>query len=78
MKLAKIVMKATGSVLLGREAVGIDVDASGRPAYVRYVDPKAPEAVERVGAKVVLANCAPDVLAGLLSRPQRGALRARV
>ena len=73
-KLAKVVMKATGSVLLGREAVGIDVGASGRPAYVRYVDPKAPEVVERVGAKVVLANCAPDVLAGLLSRPQRGAL----
>ena len=74
MKLAKIVMKAGGAVLLGREAVGVDADAQGRAAFVRHVDPKAPEAVERVGAKVVLANCAPDVLAGLLGTPQRGAL----
>jgi phytoene dehydrogenase-like protein len=74
MKLAKVVMKAGGAVLLGREAVGVDADAAGRAAFVRHVDPKAPEAVERVGAKVVLANCAPDVLAGLLVTPLRGAI----
>jgi len=68
MKLARIVMKAGGSVLLGREAVGIDTDATGRPAFVRYLDPKAPEAVERAGAKVVLANCA-----GRFGRPARHA-----
>ncbi len=72
MKLAKVVMKAGGSVLLGREAVGVNADARGHPAFVRYVDPKAPQAVERVGAKIVLANCAPDVLAGLLGMPLRG------
>ncbi len=72
MKLAKVVTKAGGSVLLGREAVGIDTDASGRPAFVRYIDPKASEAVERVAAKIVLANCAPDVLARLLDMTQRG------
>ena len=74
MKLAKIVMKSGGSVLLGREAVGVDTDASGRPAFVRYVDPKVPATVERVGAKAVLANCAPDVLAGLLGMPLRGSV----
>jgi phytoene dehydrogenase-like protein len=74
MKLAKIVMKAGGAVLLGREAVGIDADAAGRAAFVRHVDPKAPEAVERVGSKVVLANCAPGVVAGLLETPLRGAI----
>ncbi|MDR3463597.1 MAG: NAD(P)-binding protein [Beijerinckiaceae bacterium] len=74
MKLAKIVTKAGGSVLLGREAVGVDVDAQGRVAYVRHADPKAPEAPERIGARAVFANCAPDVLAGLLGTPQRGAV----
>ena len=72
LKLAKVVLKAGGSVLLGREAVGVDTDAKGRPAFVRYINPNAPEAVERATAKVVLANCAPDVLAGLLSMPLRG------
>ncbi len=71
MKLARIVMKAGGSVILGREAVGVDTSASGRPAFVRYVDPKAPEVVERASAKVVLANCAPNVLASLLDMPLR-------
>jgi all-trans-retinol 13,14-reductase len=74
MKLAKVVMKAGGSVLLGREVVGIDVDAQGRAAFVRHADRKAPEAAERAGAKVVLANCAPDVLANLFGTPQRGAI----
>ncbi|MGO8798513.1 MAG: phytoene desaturase family protein [Roseiarcus sp.] len=74
MKLAKVVTKAGGAVLLGREAIGVELDAAGRAAFVRHVNPKTPEAVERVGAKVVLANCAPDVLAGLLGAPQRGAV----
>jgi len=74
MKLAKVVMQAGGSVLLGREAVGVDADAAGRPAFVRHAAAKAPAAVERIGAKVVLANCAPDVLAGLVSEPLRGAI----
>lgn len=74
MKLAKIVIKSGGSVLLGREAIGVDTDARGRPAFVRYVDPQVPAAVERVGAKVVLANCAPDVLADLFGMPLRGSI----
>jgi len=72
MKLAKVVMKAKGSVLLGREAVGIDTDARGRPAFVRHIDPKTPDTVERVDAKVIFANCAPNVLASLLGAPLRG------
>ena len=74
MKLAKVVKQAGGSVLLGREAIGIDLDAAGRPAFVRHADPKAREPIERVGAKSVFANCAPDVLVGLFDQPQRGAL----
>ena len=38
MKLAKVVMTQGGSVLLGREARGIDFDSSGRPAFVRHAD----------------------------------------
>ncbi|MGP0057724.1 MAG: phytoene desaturase family protein [Beijerinckiaceae bacterium] len=74
MKLAKVVMKAGGSVLLGREAVGIDADATGRPAFVRHADPKAREAFEKISAKMVLANCAPHVLQGLLDVPLRDAI----
>ena len=72
MKLARVVMKAGGRVLLGREAIGVDIDARGRPGFVRYLDPKARETIERVAANVVLANCAPDVLAGLLGTPLGG------
>ena len=72
MKLAKVVMKAGGTVLLGREAIGVDTDARGRAALVRYIDPKVPGAVERVGTKVLFANCSPNVLAGLLGTRSRG------
>ena len=74
LKLAKIVMKAGGSVLLGREAVGVDLDASGRPAFVRHADSKMLQASERVAAKAVLANCAPHVLKDMLDEPQREAI----
>jgi phytoene dehydrogenase-like protein len=57
---------------LGREAIGVDTDARGRAAFVRYIDPKVPGAIERVGAKVLFANCSPNVLAGLLDTPSRG------
>jgi all-trans-retinol 13,14-reductase len=72
LKLGKVVTNAGGSILLGREVVGVDADATRRPAFVRYADPKAPQAVERVDAGMVLANCAPSVLAGLLDEPLRG------
>ena len=75
MKLAKIVTRAGGRVLLGREAVGID-DAAGRPAFVRHADAKTGGSLERVGAKCVFANCAPDILAGLLAEPLRDAVEA--
>ncbi len=74
MKLAKVAMKAGGSVLLGREAVGVDFDAQGRPAYVRHVDPKNRAMEERVGATQVFANCAPSTLAAMLPERERGAL----
>ena len=74
MKLARVVMKAGGSVLLGREAVGVDLDAEGRPAFVRHVDPKNRAVEERVGAAQVFANCAPTTLTAMLPPSSRGAL----
>ncbi len=74
MKLAKVVMKAGGSVLLGREATGVDLDAEGRPALVRHVDPRNRAAEERVGARQVFANCAPSTLAAMLPETARGGL----
>ncbi len=74
MKLAKVVMKAGGTVLLGREATGVDLDAQGRPAFVRHVDPKNRAAEERVGAAQVFANCAPTTLAAMLPESARGGL----
>jgi phytoene dehydrogenase-like protein len=71
MKLAKVVMKAGGSVLLGRDASGVDIDASGYPAAVRHVDPKTKGDEQRVESKQVLANCAPHVLARMLPDAER-------
>jgi phytoene dehydrogenase-like protein len=74
MKLARVVTKAGGSALLGREAVGVDLDAHGRPAFVRHADPKNRAAEERVGAAQVFANCAPSVLAAMLPESARAGL----
>ncbi len=71
MKLAKSVMKQGGSVLLGREAKGIDFDGSGRPAFVRHADPKTKEDEQRVPTTQVFANCAPHVLAHMLPDAER-------
>jgi phytoene dehydrogenase-like protein len=71
MKLAKSVMKQGGSVMLGREAKGIDFDGSGHPAFVRHVDPKTNEDEQRVPATQVFANCAPHVLARMLPDAER-------
>ncbi len=71
MKLAKIVTKASGSVLLGREANGVEFDIEGRPAYVRHVDPKTKQDEQRIVAKQVFANCAPHVLALMLPDAER-------
>jgi all-trans-retinol 13,14-reductase len=74
MKLAKVVTKAGGSVRLGREASGIDLDASGRPAFVRHVDARSKADEERIGAKQVFANCAPHVLMPMLPPAERAAI----
>jgi phytoene dehydrogenase-like protein len=66
MKLARVVMKAGGTVLLGRDAVGVDLDRSGCPASVRHVETRDKTNEERVCARQVLANCAPHALARML------------
>src|SRR5271165_2703166 len=63
MKLAKVVTRSGGSVLLGRDASAIDFDGSGHPAFVRHIDSKTKADEQRLGAKQVFANCAPHVLA---------------
>jgi phytoene dehydrogenase-like protein len=72
LKLAKVVTNAGGIVQLGREAVAVDADRDGRAACVRHVDAKSRGQEERLGAGLVLANCAPSVLGGMLSEPMRG------
>ena len=71
MKLAKVVTKAGGSVLLGRDASVIDFDGSGHPAFVRHVDSKTKADEQRIAAKQVFANCAPHVLARMLPPDKR-------
>ncbi len=66
MKLAKVVSRAGGSVLLGREAVGVDLAADGRPAAVRHVDSRTGQDTARVETRRIFANCAPHVLAHML------------
>jgi all-trans-retinol 13,14-reductase len=74
MKLARVVTKAGGSVLLGRDASGIDIDGSGHPAVVRHVDTKSRADEQRIGAKQVFANCAPHVLGRMLPPKERAAI----
>jgi all-trans-retinol 13,14-reductase len=74
MKLARIVTKAGGSVLLGRDASAIDFDSSGHPAFVRHVDAKTKADEQRLGARQVFANCAPHVLAHMLPPAERAAI----
>jgi phytoene dehydrogenase-like protein len=75
LKLAKVVTKAGGVVRLGREAVAVEADSDGRPVFVRHVDAKSRGQEERIGARTVLANCAPSVLTAMLSEPMRGSLQ---
>lgn len=73
MKLAKVVRAAGGTILAGREAVAIELDAEGAPVAVRHADPRHRTAEDRVATRRVLANCAPDVLASMLPEPAREA-----
>jgi phytoene dehydrogenase-like protein len=66
MALAKIVNRSGGQVRLGREAVGVDLDAAGRPVAVRHVDAKSRGGEERIEAPLVLTNGAPQALAAML------------
>jgi len=80
-KLAKVVMKATGSVLLGREAVGIDVDASGRPAYCatsiqrrpKWSNASARKSYSPIARRMFWRACSAGRGAARLSAPIAGA-----
>jgi phytoene dehydrogenase-like protein len=76
MKLAQIVMRSGGQVLLNRDATAVDFDAAGAIAGVRHVDTRSREAEARIAATSVFANCAPDVLAQMLPEHERETLDA--
>ena len=71
MKLAKVVTKAGGSVLLGREASGVEFDATAPRPPCGMSDPKTSSEEQRVEARQVFANCAPNVLARMLPDAER-------
>ncbi len=74
MKLAKVVNQAGGSVLLGRDASGVELGASGHPAAVRHVDTKTKGDEQRIEARQIFANCAPHALATMLPDAERATI----
>lgn len=70
-KLARIVKKAGGQVILGRAACGVDMDESGRVNGVRHAAPDG-GGEDRVATRVVLANCAPETIAAMLPADSAG------
>jgi all-trans-retinol 13,14-reductase len=66
LKLAKAITKAGGVVRLGRDVTAIETDADGHVSFVRHVARKAGDNEERIGARVIMANCAPSVASALL------------
>ncbi len=76
MKLAKVVSKAGGLVLLGRDASSVDVDALDRAIVVRHVDARSKGDEQRIEAKQVLANCAPHALGRMLPDAERAKFEA--
>ena len=71
LKLAKAITKAGGVVRLGRAVTAIETDAHGHVSFVRHVARKAGDNEERIGARFVMANCAPSVASMLLPEPAR-------
>ncbi len=76
MKLAKVVSKAGGSVLLGRDASSVDVEALDHAIAVRHVDAKSKGDEQRIVAKQVFANCAPHALGRMLPDAERAKFEA--
>lgn len=74
MKLAKVVNRSGGRVLLGRKAVAIETDGEGRPVAVRHADGKG-GAEDRISTRLVLANCAPLALADMVEESLRPRLQ---
>ncbi len=68
LKLAKAITKNGGVVRMGRAASAIELGADGEVSLVRHVARRSGEGEEQIGARVVLANCAPSVAARLLPR----------
>ncbi len=74
LKLAKCITKAGGVVRLGRQVDAIETGADGAATGVRHVARKGGEDQERIGARVVLAGCAPSVAAAMLPQAARAAM----
>jgi phytoene dehydrogenase-like protein len=74
LKLAKSITKAGGVVRLGRSASAIEIDSDGKASAVRHVNRRNGEEEERIEARLVLANCSPNVAGALLPESARAAL----
>ena len=71
MKLAQVVMRAGGHVLLNRDATTIETDGVGRVAAVRHVETRSREAEARIETSLVMANGAPSSIAPMLAESLR-------
>lgn len=71
LKLARVIMKAGGIVRLGREARAIETDADGKAIAVTHAARREGTDEERIGARLVFANCAPSVATALLPEKAR-------
>jgi all-trans-retinol 13,14-reductase len=71
MKLAKVVRNGGGTVLTGREAIGVELNGDGTPAAVRHVETRGRANKDCIATRKIIANCAPHVLAAMLPEPAR-------
>jgi phytoene dehydrogenase-like protein len=74
--LARVVRKSGGDILLGRRAIKIELASDGRPAAIHHAG-KDESSAERIEARVILANCSPYAVAGMLASEQRAGFLAR-
>jgi len=71
LKLAQVVMRSGGQLLLNRDAIAVETDSRGRAIAVRHVETRSREAEARIETKAVLAGCAPSALAEMLPEAER-------
>jgi all-trans-retinol 13,14-reductase len=74
-KLAGTIKRAGGTVLLGTQAAGIELTASGEVAAVMTAT-RGDKVAQRLETRIVLANCAPNAIAGMLAEKAKAGFEA--